>query len=200
MIGERSPSTTRDSALEDIETTRGTHLPSEATEPFRLEGVAALLKVFYSGGTTMLGKQLAPHKERLSKRVSPVTTHPRFLASHARLRRAIQYMSPLYYASSDHVPNLVAKLHELDPPEYPNETKRLVYLHPSMYTPPPRLWIPRDEGGVSRQECEHNNRLGKGVVECTDEGWEVDEKGKLWRDVEDSTAQWCMDRGWRGRW
>lgn len=59
--------------------------------------------------------------------------------------------------------------------EYSEEIQREAYLHPALADRPPLLWVPRDEGGVSRQECQHTSR----VIPMTDEGAYFDEKGKM---------------------
>ena len=178
------------------ETTRGASAATDAA-PFQLEGFIPLFKTFYMGGSKILSGKLLPYRTQLTNTLTPVTSHSRYISFITTLRS----LSPLYYASAKSpIPNLIAQLRDLDVPQYPKDLRQIMYLHPSMYAPPPRLWIPKDKGGVSKQECEHNNCLGKGVVECTDDGWDIDEKGKMKRDLHDSTAEWCADRGSRGRW
>lgn len=64
---------------------------------------------------------------------------------------------------------------------YDPEVERTAYYHPSISSPTPILWIPRDEMGVSRQECAHTSR----VIPMTDEMAGFNEKGGLTWD-EDS--------------
>ena len=58
---------------------------------------------------------------------------------------------------------------------YSPETERDAYQHPAVTNITPLLWIPRDEMGVSRQECAHTNK----VTPMTDEGAHFNEKGKI---------------------
>lgn len=67
--------------------------------------------------------------------------------------------------------------------EYSPEIAREAYHHPAIAERPPLLWVPRDQAGVSRQECAHTSR----VIAMTDEGAHFDERGKL-VVVKDDTA------------
>ena len=58
---------------------------------------------------------------------------------------------------------------------YTPETERDAYQHPAVKNITPLLWIPRDEMGISRQECAHTNM----VTPMTDEGAYFNEKGKI---------------------
>ncbi|KEF55528.1 uncharacterized protein A1O9_08278 [Exophiala aquamarina CBS 119918] len=64
---------------------------------------------------------------------------------------------------------------------YAPEVERDAYQHPAVNATAPLLWVPRDEMGVSRQECFHTNK----VTPMTDEGAYLNEKGKIvWNDEE----------------
>ncbi len=63
---------------------------------------------------------------------------------------------------------------------YDPVTERDAYYHPSISSPTPLLWVPRDSMGVSRQECYHSGK----VIPMSDEGAGFDEKGKLTWDYE----------------
>jgi calcium permeable stress-gated cation channel len=69
------------------------------------------------------------------------------------------------------------------PIDYPEEIAREAYHHPAINDRPRLLWIPRDQAGVSRQECAHTSR----IIPMTDEGAYLDEKGKI-VVVKDETA------------
>lgn len=58
------------------------------------------------------------------------------------------------------------------------------YFPPSVTSPTPLLWIPRDGSGISRQEVAHTSR----VIPITDEGCTLDEKNKLVWDSENARA------------
>lgn len=59
-------------------------------------------------------------------------------------------------------------------------TERDAYYHPAISSQTPVLWIPRDEMGVSRQECKHSSK----IIPMTDEGAHFNEKNKLIWDQE----------------
>lgn len=64
---------------------------------------------------------------------------------------------------------------------YDPQTARDAYFHPSITSPTPLLWIPRDPLGVSAQEVRETSK----VIPITDEGAHVDEKNKVVWDSED---------------
>ena len=64
--------------------------------------------------------------------------------------------------------------------EYTPETERDAFYNPAISSPTPILWIPRDQMGVSQQECRHTSK----VIPMTDEGAGFDEKGKMVWDQE----------------
>jgi calcium permeable stress-gated cation channel len=63
---------------------------------------------------------------------------------------------------------------------YPGDTEQMAYYPPSATSSAPLLWIPRDRAGVSRQEIAHTSK----VIPITDEGAELNEKGKISWDSE----------------
>ena len=63
---------------------------------------------------------------------------------------------------------------------YTPEVERDAYYHPAISSPTPVLWIPRDEMGISKQECRHSSK----VIPMTDEGAEFDSNGKTVWDSE----------------
>jgi hypothetical protein len=69
------------------------------------------------------------------------------------------------------------------------------YSPPSIRERSPRLWIPRDLAGVSRQEVAHSGK----VVEISDEGASFDERGRLGVDLEGETERWVCREGEGGR-
>ncbi|EKD18296.1 uncharacterized protein L3040_004746 [Drepanopeziza brunnea f. sp. 'multigermtubi'] len=69
----------------------------------------------------------------------------------------------------------------LDPDNLYEETvANNAYHPPSVTSPTPLLWIPRDQSGISRQEISHTAK----VIPITDEGCMLDEKNKLSWDSE----------------
>ena len=63
---------------------------------------------------------------------------------------------------------------------YSEATANNAYFPPSVTSPTPLLWIPRDDMGISRQEVAHTSR----IIPITDEGCTLNEKNKLTWDEE----------------
>jgi len=63
---------------------------------------------------------------------------------------------------------------------YDEPTANNAYFPPSVVSPTPLLWIPRDDIGISRQEVSHTAR----VIPITDEGCTLNEKNKIVWDEE----------------
>jgi hypothetical protein len=72
--------------------------------------------------------------------------------------------------------------HDIVDPDnlYEENVGRNAYYPPSVVSETPLLWIPRDAGGISRQEVAHTSK----VIPITDEGCTIDEKNKLVWDQE----------------
>ncbi|KXX73846.1 Uncharacterized protein RSN1 [Madurella mycetomatis] len=62
------------------------------------------------------------------------------------------------------------------PPDYAKQA----YWPPEMWAPAPKLWIPKDDARVSRQEVAHT----KASVFISDQGCRLSEKGRLYCDFE----------------
>lgn len=58
---------------------------------------------------------------------------------------------------------------------YTEEEMRTAYFEPSVASPAPTLWIPRDKWGFSRHECSETDS----VIQITDEGAHLNEKNKI---------------------
>lgn len=83
-----------------------------------------------------------------------------------------------------------ARLRKLVPQDfaeirYAPEVERDAYQHPAVNATAPLLWVPRDEMGVSRQECFHTNK----VTPMTDDGAYFNEKGKIIWNEEETEAR-----------
>ena len=63
-----------------------------------------------------------------------------------------------------------------DAPPMKDEDLAKAYLSPAMTSKLPKLWIPKDGLGVSKEEIEQNEAAG---ITTTDDGAEIDEKGGL---------------------
>ncbi|CUS15877.1 unnamed protein product [Tuber aestivum] len=84
-----------------------------------------------------------------------------------------RFMHPETYYSYAHMRKVIPQ----DYPEvvYGPETEKEAYFNPAVTSRPPILWVPRDEGGVSRQEVAHTS----GVIGISDGGAIVNEKSKV---------------------
>lgn len=65
---------------------------------------------------------------------------------------------------------------------YTDEVAHNAYYPPTVNSPTPLLWIPSDAAGISKQEIAHTSK----VIPITDEGCELNEKGKLVWDRENT--------------
>ncbi|TEY42312.1 hypothetical protein BOTCAL_0395g00060 [Botryotinia calthae] len=149
----------------------------------RIEGLPHLSKLTLTFLLQALKSKIQPHLHLLDPYLTYLTP----------------LISPIYNPSSP--PNFFIKflhpeifsdyhiLRSLTAPLPPMESgfEYTTKQHEDAYFPPcvargrdPKLWIPRDEAGVSKQECEHTRKLAG--VECSDEGLELkfenEKKGK----------------------
>lgn len=94
-------------------------------------------------------------------------------------KRGGLFAAYLFHGAKSKYPKLREQFWKAFPGEpVPKLTDKVVehaYHHPAITAKVPKLWIVRDELGVSRQEV----RECKRVVESTDEGAHFDEKGKV---------------------
>jgi hypothetical protein len=100
-----------------------------------------------------------------------------------------------YHVLRDEMPR---ELREMDPSATYTDNESVLkdaYSPPSIRERSPRLWIPRDLAGVSRQEVAHSGK----VVEISDEGASFDERGRLGVDLEGETERWVCREGEGGR-
>ncbi|CAK3845306.1 hypothetical protein DOTSEDRAFT_75304 [Lecanosticta acicola] len=65
---------------------------------------------------------------------------------------------------------------DMDPVELSEEDIAKAYIAPAFTSKTPKVWLPRDKLGVSKQEIEENAAAG---IQTTDESAEIDENGKL---------------------
>jgi len=91
-----------------------------------------------------------------------------------------KWLRPDIHCNYDAMRKLVP--HDFADIHYTPEQERDAYQHPAVTDSVPLLWIPRDELGVSAQECVHTNK----VTPMTDEGAYLNEKGKIvWNHASD---------------
>lgn len=102
---------------------------------------------------------------------APVTKKPNFLT---------KFLKP--HVHSDYLELRKLVPHGLTDADnlYDEPTANNAYYPPSVISPTPLLWIPRDDIGISRQEVAHTSK----VIPITDEGCTLNEKNKLVWDEE----------------
>ncbi|OAX81242.1 hypothetical protein ACJ72_04420 [Emergomyces africanus] len=84
-----------------------------------------------------------------------------------------KFLRPDKYANYKILRQLVPK--DFADISYTPEVEQNAYFHPSVVSQAPLLWIPRDAGGVSKQEVAHTSK----VIAITDEDATIDEKNKI---------------------
>lgn len=152
------------------------------------EGTPSLAKIIskfsweaYVGALTAVLRAigLGPVLERLD-----AITHPAYRPDPNPVMR---FFHPSTFDSFAHLRSLVP-LDLPDPTDsYSEDYVYRTYYPPEMWTPPPRIWLPRDEAGVSVQEVEHCLRFGK--TTATDEGAWLDDKSRIQCEV-DKAPYW----------
>lgn len=69
---------------------------------------------------------------------------------------------------------------DFDEITYSEDVEQHAYYDPAITSKLPILWVPRDAGGVSREECAHTSK----ITPITDEAAFFDEKGNMTWDIE----------------
>ena len=67
-------------------------------------------------------------------------------------------------------------------PEYTDDEVKNAYVNPALTSKTPKLWLPKDEAGVSKVLMEENEKEG---IQSTDEGAALDEKGEVVWKIDD---------------
>lgn len=99
-------------------------------------------------------------------------------APHKKPNAIVKWLKPHVYTDYQTLRRLVPR--SFAEISYDPETERDAYYHPAIASPTPLLWIPRDDMGISRQECQHSSK----VIPMTDEGASLDEKNNIVWDQE----------------
>ncbi|TGO11910.1 hypothetical protein BTUL_0098g00110 [Botrytis tulipae] len=157
--------------------------PQSRSAAKRIEGLPHLSKLTLTFLLHALKSKIQPHLHRvtpyltyLTPLISPIydpSSPPNFF---------IKFLHPEIFSDYHILRSLTASL-----PLMPSGFEYTQKQHEDAYFPPcvtrgrdPKLWIPRDEAGVSRQECEHVRKFAG--TECSDEGVELkfenEEEGK----------------------
>jgi calcium permeable stress-gated cation channel len=99
-------------------------------------------------------------------------------APHQKPNAIVKWLKPHIYTDYQTLRRLVPR--SFAEIAYDPEIERDAYYHPAIASPTPLLWIPRDNMGISRQECQHSSK----VIPMTDEGASLDEKNNIVWDQE----------------
>ncbi|KAJ1327691.1 calcium permeable stress-gated cation channel [Microdochium nivale] len=89
---------------------------------------------------------------------------------------AARFLEPHIYASHRAMTAFLAGLDldlAADPPSYTQEALRTAYLNPSLTSKPPRVWLPRDRLGLSKEEIQENGSVDIATVD--DGAWLADD-------------------------
>lgn len=165
----------------------------QARAPHRkqIEGLPHLSKLTFTFLYTALHSKVAPRLQKftpyltyITPIISPVYNPlypPNFL---------IKFLHPEIFSDYHILRALTAPL-----PSMEHGFQYTAKQHEDAYFPPcvargrdPELWIPKDEAGVSRQECEHTKNIAG--IGCTDESCILDEKGRV--IIADLQAENCI--------
>ncbi|EGE83114.2 DUF221 domain-containing protein [Blastomyces dermatitidis ATCC 18188] len=119
---------------------------------------------------------------------TPVFPHHRPNALHAILRKFSYFIHSIVepHIYIDYA-TLRKRIRQGTPVEYTDEVADNAYYPPSVWSPTPLLWVPRDAGGISQREVELTSR----VIPMTDEEAHLDERNKVkWDQVKSQPPIW----------
>lgn len=148
------------------------------------EGLPAGFKALKSGFTSLVKKKIKSEAEESG--VSLPTNSKIFKtwmswispSQSTKSNIVLKWLHPEVFADASVFRHGVPSLSVLPDPLYPPEIAKHIYDPPAMYAEVPRLWIPRDTGGVSAQEVKHSSKF----VQISDEDGTLDEKGSMSMD------------------
>ena len=99
------------------------------------------------------------------------------------LEPVAQFLEPHVFASHQALKPWFQDPEE-DPPEYSEDDIRTAYVSPALTSKTPKLWLVRDEMGISKHEIQENEAVG---IPSTDEGASLDEKNDIKWPIDDLT-------------
>lgn len=92
----------------------------------------------------------------------------------------MRWLHPELYEDYTFLRKMMLPVDDNAPIAYPDDYTRRGYWPPEMWKPIPRLWIPRDDAYVSRQEVAHTRK----VMPITDRGAWLTAKGNVMADLD----------------
>ncbi|KIX96826.1 uncharacterized protein Z520_07546 [Fonsecaea multimorphosa CBS 102226] len=172
------------------------HSDKEEHEPHQgssraLEGASGTLNALGGGVKTMFRKKLKKEVPEAHMIMDALTAFwMRWLSPNPadKSNFLLRWLHPEVYSDYTLLRRMVPA--DLPDPVYPEDIERDVYYPPSFFAKPPTLWIPRDPGGVSRQEVEHSGK----VIPTTDEYVHIDDNGNVMINLEESRLVFDVSR------
>ena len=155
------------------------------------EGASGALDTFKGGFKVTMKKKLDKSVPELNVGLNALSSFWRRWLSPDPTEQSnflLRWLHPEVYSDYSILRRMVPS--DLPEPVYSEEVEQDVYYPPSYMAKPPHLWIPRDPGGVSRQEVEHTGKVNP----ITDEHVTMDENGRLKVDLEKSRLLFDVDR------
>jgi len=147
-----------------------------------LEGAAGGIEILGDGLKTMVREKVEKDYPEVHVRLGRLATFCRRWLRPEPSQKSnflLRWLHPEVYSDYTILRRRVPS--DLPEPAYPEELERDIYYPPSSSAKPPTLWIPRDVGGISRQEVAHSEK----VVPMTDEYVSIDEDGRMKINLED---------------
>ncbi|QSZ31452.1 hypothetical protein DSL72_001017 [Monilinia vaccinii-corymbosi] len=179
----KPPTKDSDDDNEEEEGEEEAHEPNpqtRRTHPSQIEGLPHLSKLTLTFLRTALHSKIHPHLQKLTPYLTYLTPliSPTYDPSQPP-NPLLKFLHPEIFSDYHILRALTAALPATDHGFAYTRTQ-----HEDAYFPPcvargrdPKLWIPRDEAGVSRQECEHTRKLSG--TECNDEGVVLSAEGRV---------------------
>ncbi|KAI9643705.1 hypothetical protein NHQ30_008328 [Ciborinia camelliae] len=163
--------------------------------PKEIEGLPHLSKLTFTFLLTAIRSKIQPHLPKLTPYLIYLTPliSPIYDATQPP-NMVIKFLHPEIFSDYHILRSLAAPLPAMESGfEYTQKQ------HEDAYFPPcvargrdPKLWIPRDAAGVSRQECEHTRKIAG--VECSDEGVELSAEGRvIVKDLQGENCIWMKE-------
>lgn len=124
--------------------------------------------------------------EKVGEDVGEMTTdkgHPLGPAPHKKPSLFQKFLRPDIYTDYATCRRLVS--HDVGASQYTPEIEKGAYYNPSITSKTKLLWVPRDVGGVSREEVAHTAK----ITPITDEGASFNDKGKIVWDMEGTNGR-----------
>ncbi|OAG43009.1 hypothetical protein AYO21_02628 [Fonsecaea monophora] len=181
---------------EDPEHFEGYHSDKEQHEPDlgnsrAMEGASGALNALGGGIKTIFKKKVKKEVPEVHMVLNALTAFwMRWISPNPadKSNFLLRWLHPEVYSDYTILRRMVPS--DLPDPVYPEDIECDIYYPPSFFAKPPTLWIPRDPGGISRQEVEHCSK----VIPTTDEYVQIDEKGRVTINLEESRLVFDVSR------